>query len=142
MKKTWSHFGAPGISLADILVAVAIFAVAFLALLGLYPLGMRSIRQAQEVTEASFLAEQVLESERALAFASIQSKGPFEVEADRVQSRKRHGNESATRYRYQVLVTPLSDEFTTPAKDLVVQVSWESGSGLKLVSLETEVMEP
>ena len=139
--KSGKRIRPTGISLADILVALAIFAVAFLALLGMYPMAMRSVGQAQALTGASFLAEQILESERALSFDLIQSKGPIEVEADRIQAIRRAGNENAIRYEYQVLVTPIEDGLTPAAKNLVVQVSWDTGSGLKSIQLETDVIK-
>ncbi len=130
-----------GLSLADILVALAIFAVAFLALLGLYPMGMRSVAQAQAMVGATFLAEQVLETERNLDFEQIVSRGPVKVEPERLQALKRQGGETSLDYEYSVLVTDLDDGITPAGKSILVQVDWNRGDGLKSVQLETEVSQ-
>ena len=128
-----------GISLPDVLVAIAIFAIAFLSLIALYPIGQRSVEQAQALNAATFLAEEILQSEMSLEFDQIQNRGPAPVESDRLQAVNRHGQQEAIRYRYQVLVTPLVDAVAAPAKNLVVLVTWTHGEVLRAVRLETEV---
>lgn len=130
-----------GMTLVDILMALAVFAIAFLVLLGLYPIGKRSMEQAQALSGGSFLAEQILEAERAQDFGLIVSKGPLDVEPERVQTLVRHGNVVKIDYRYQVLVTPFQDGLNPPAKNLVVIVTWTVGEILRSVQLETDVVD-
>lgn len=124
-----------GSTLAEVLIAVAVLAAGVLALLGTYPLGLHSVRDAGTLLAATQLGAQVMEQELARPFAEVLSR-PLET----VQySTLRHGQPGRQQFQYEVVVTPLSG--TVPAKDVLVQVSWDSGSGLKSLRLESEVME-
>lgn len=126
-----------GLSLAEALVAIAILASAFIVVLGMYPVGLSTIKQAQAINGATFLAERILEQERSKPYAQIQSNGPTTV----AWATTHDGQSSALDYEYQVLVTERNDALTLKAKDIVVQVSWNVGSGLKNLRLESEAVD-
>lgn len=126
-----------GVSLAEALVAIAILAGAFVALIGMYPVGLRTITQARALNGATFLAEQLLEFERSKPYAEIESHGPNPLSWETVHD----GQSSTTNYEYQVLVTEMDDSLELKAKDIVVQVTWNVGSGLKTLRLESEVLK-
>ncbi|MCE7869277.1 hypothetical protein DYH09_02755 [bacterium CPR1] len=100
------------------MVAVGVFATAFLLLLGVFPTATRAIRQANEYLTASFLAEQELEAVRGLAFEDIANVSPREVT---VQTTNR-GITADARYTVEVDVDspPLKPEL----KKVRVLVSW------------------
>lgn len=125
-----------GVSLVEALVAIAILAGAFMALLGMYPVGLRSIKQAQALHGATYLAEQLMEVERTTPYANISSHGPTTFAWETIHD----GQISRIDYEYQVLVTELTDSLELEAKDIVVQVTWNVGSGLKTLRLESEVL--
>lgn len=127
---------AKGVSLAEALVAIAILAGAFMALVGMYPVGLRTIKQAHALNGATFLAERLMEVERTTPYASIQSHGPTTFSWETIHD----GQASTIDYEYQVLVTELDDTLELDAKDVVVQVTWDVGSGLKTLRLESEVL--
>ncbi|MBI3924638.1 MAG: prepilin-type N-terminal cleavage/methylation domain-containing protein [Armatimonadetes bacterium] len=124
-----------GISLAEVLIALAIFAVAFLFVLGIFPVSADSIRQARELNLAVHLAEQKVESSRAQAFDSVVSNGGSEW-----LTMVNNGAQQEMEFVYQVLVTdepPVDPEL----KNIVISVSWTSESGLRTVHLETDLVE-
>jgi Tfp pilus assembly protein PilV len=126
-----------GVSLAEALVAIAILGSAFMILLGMYPVGLDTIKQSQALNGATFLAERLMEEERSKSYDLIQSHGPTAFAWETIHD----GQSSLTDYQYQVLVTELSDTLSLKAKDVVVQVTWDVGSGLKTVRLESEVLD-
>jgi Tfp pilus assembly protein PilV len=125
-----------GVSLAEALVAIAILAGAFMVLLGMYPVGLNSIKQAQALNGATFLAERLMEAERSKPYANIVSHGPTTFRWETIHD----GQSSPTEFEYQVLVTELNDTLALKAKDIVVQVTWDVGSGLKTLRLESEAL--
>ncbi|MBI3925059.1 MAG: prepilin-type N-terminal cleavage/methylation domain-containing protein [Armatimonadetes bacterium] len=127
-----------GVTLAEILIAVAILAISLLVLIGLYPTGLQSVKEASALNGATFLAERLVEAERARPYPTIVSQGPLQFTVATVNN----GQSSGMRYEYQILVTEIQDGIEPGAKDIVVQVSWDAGGGLKVTRLESEVKEP
>ena len=58
-----------GFTLLEVLIAMAIIAVGLIALVTLFPVGLRSSRLAGDFTTASFIAQQALDNIRAAAQA-------------------------------------------------------------------------
>lgn len=103
-------------SLLEALMACCLFAVAFLILLGVFPLAAGAVRQGSEVMAATFLAEQQIEAVRALPYDSI---------ADATQSlalsTRNNGVTCVTQYTIATLVT----EIRPGLKGVRVLVTWE-----------------
>lgn len=114
---------------------MAIFITAFLMLLGIFPTGLRSVKQARELTMATHLAQQSLENTAAAPFVSIQSSPPAQVPV----AITTNGAESSVNYVVQTLVTEVpagAPEY----KNVMVQVSWDDGTRVRAVTLETDVL--
>ncbi|MEW6279997.1 MAG: hypothetical protein AB1758_15315 [Candidatus Eremiobacterota bacterium] len=67
------------VSMLELAVAVAVFATAFLLLMGVFPTATRAVRQGEEVMAATFLAEQEIEQLRALDYADLVNQPPRNV---------------------------------------------------------------
>ncbi len=104
------------LSLLELVVAVGVFATAFLLLLGVFPTATRAIRLANEYLTASFLAEQEIETVRGLAFEDIDDVSPREVT---VQTTNRAITADAS-YTVEVV----KDDLNPDLKEVRVLVSW------------------
>ncbi len=104
----------------ELVVAVGIFATAFLLLLGVFPTATRAIRQANEYLTASYLAEQEIELVRAMDYDAIVAVSPRDVT---VQTTNR-GITVDTRYTIEVDVSEIDPK--NPDQILI-------GSGLKRI---------
>lgn len=60
-----------GLSLLELMIALAVFAVAFLMLLAVFPTAARAVRQGEDRMVATFLAERRLEELRAADFDTL-----------------------------------------------------------------------
>lgn len=114
---------------------MAIFITAFLMLLGIFPTGLRSVKQARELTMATHLAQQSLENTRVAPFDTIVSSPPAQVPVTVTSN----GAESTINYVVQTLVTDVPAGSPT-YKNVMVQVSWDDGTRVRAVSLETDVL--
>lgn len=139
-----------GLSLVEILVALAIFTTAFLALLGLFPAALHSVQQAREMNIATFLAEERLEQLKALggssranfvALASEPSASPIPI------TFTSNGQQTRIDYSCFALVAP-SPTASPSMKQIQVTVSWFSRrptgtlTDLKTVRMATEILAP
>jgi len=70
-----------GLSLLELLVAVAVFAVAFVMLLTAFPTAARAVRQGHDYVAATFLAERCLEQIRGLDYDTIEN-GTYTVQVN------------------------------------------------------------
>lgn len=119
-----------GLSLLEVVVGLGIFSVAILMVLGLFPMGLRAVDQGRGALLATHLAERELERVRETAFEDIESY-TGEVTVSGVSG----GADSATRFTYQVTVTPVYDDLL----DVMAQVNWFDGGLAHYVRLETRV---
>lgn len=116
-------------SLLELLIAVGVFAVAFVMLLTAFPTAARAVRQGQEHLNATFLAERRLEEVRSLDFEDV------EDDLHTVQvSTTNQGLESTLDYSIQTQVSePQSD-----LKRVRILVSW-AGDRARHVEVLTDV---
>jgi type II secretory pathway pseudopilin PulG len=118
-----------GLSLLELLVAVAVFAVAFVMLLTAFPTAARAVRQGQEYINATFLAERCLEQVRSQAYDDVVD-GTYTVQV----TTNNQGVELKQDFSVQTLVS----EPQTNLKRVRVLVSW-SGERARHVEVFTDV---
>lgn len=107
-------------SLLEILVAGCVFVVAFLLLLGVFPMAAGAVRQGNEVLAATFLAEQRLEAVRSLPYDSIADS------SERVSlATRNNGITCVTSYTVQTLVEAIPGRALNAMKSVRVLVTWE-----------------
>ncbi len=109
---------APGFSLVELLMAVAILASAFLLVMGMFPISFRGIHQGKHQVIASQLAQAYMDRERTRPFTSM-TNGTY---TDRI-SVVVNGVMSATTYTTTVTVRP-SPVATANKAVLMVQTQW------------------
>lgn len=63
-----------GLTVIEIMIAVAVFAVAIVTIIGVYPVSARAARQAQGHLVATNLAEKELEFSRAMDYDAIETR--------------------------------------------------------------------
>ncbi len=107
----------------ELVVAVGIFATAFLLLLGVFPTATRAIRQANEYLTASYLAEQEIELVRAMDYDAIVAVSPRDVT---VQTTNR-GITVDTRYTIEVDVSEIDPK--NPDQILIDSSQEDPGPG-------------
>jgi hypothetical protein len=117
-------------------VAVGVFATAFLLLLGVFPTATRAIRQANEYLTASFLAEQEIETVRGLAFEDIDDVSPPREVT--VQTTNRGTTADAS---YTVEVDVEDDPLRPGLKKVRVLVSWPAERPTRSLELSTYVAD-
>lgn len=108
-----------GISLLELVIAVAVFAVAFLMLLTAFPTAARAIHQGDQYLVATFLAERRLEEIRSLDFDSVVETGADPGGAVAVPT-SNQGVASNLEYSIQTKVQELEPNL----KRVRVVVSW------------------
>lgn len=118
-----------GLSLLELLVAVAVFAVAFVMLLTAFPTAARAVRQGQDYINATFLAERCLEQVRSQAYDDVVD-GTYTVQV----TTNNQGVELKQDFSVQTLVS----EPQTNLKRVRVLVSW-SGERARHVEVFTDV---
>ncbi len=118
-----------GLSLLELLVAVAVFAVAFVMLLTAFPTAARAVRQGQEYINATFLAERCLEQVRSQAYDDVVD-GTYTVQV----TTNNQGVELKQDFSVQTLVS----EPQTNLKRVRVLVSW-TGERARHVEVFTDV---
>ena len=108
-------------SLLELVVAVSVFAVAFVMLLTVFPTAARAVRQGEQYLAATFLAERRLEEVRAMDFDGLDalndppSPPPVELTTNN------QGISTAQSYSIQTSVSPT----TSPdLRRVRVVVSW------------------
>lgn len=109
---------APGFSLVELLMAVAILASAFLLVMGMFPISFRGIHQGKHQVIASQLAQAYMDRERTRPFTSM-TNGTY---TDRI-SVVVNGVMSTTTYTTTVTIRP-SPVATANKAVLMVQTQW------------------
>lgn len=118
-----------GLSLLELMIALAVFAVAFLMLLSVFPTAARAVRQGEDRMVATFLADRRLEELRAADFDLLTPS--FQgVDVESINA----GVSSAMNYTVQTNVTELEPDL----KRLRVVVSW-NGERARWVEVTTDV---
>jgi len=118
-----------GLSLLELLVAVSVFAVAFVMLLTAFPTAARAVRQGHDYVAATFLAERCLEQIRGLDYDTIEN-GTYTVQVNT----SNQGVELRQGFSVQTLVS----EPQTNLKRVRVLVSW-TGERARHVEVFTDV---
>lgn len=108
---------ARGMSILEVLIALAVFATAFLMCLGIFPTAARAVAQARAEEQATRLAEAELERLMAVPFEDV-ATGLRTAETRAVLA----GQEALQTFTVQTTVTDLHADL----KDLQVLVSWTS----------------
>lgn len=121
-----------GFSLVEAMLAVTLFAVAFLLLVGAFPRAAEVLLQAQGYMVASHLAEQEMARLSAQPFSEIAS-GTSSV----AMSSAQRGTPRLVTYTIQTVVTPLPRDL----KKVQVVVSWSTGRGTRHADLQGTLAE-
>lgn len=121
-----------GLTVVEVLVAVAIFASAIVVLLAVFPMSTRAARQSQAQLVATHLVQRELEISRNYGFDQLQSRTPPALSI----SKDHNGVEVTIEYQLQVLV-----EETRPGlKHVKVEAIWFApDENERRFSLETDV---
>jgi general secretion pathway protein I len=126
-----------GFSLLEVLFAVAILAIALPVLLGLRNRDVAILAEAQQITEATFLAqEKLLEAEMSGPLPFGEVSGNFAGPPPGYQTTE--GKDRGPGYRWKRTVT------TTPlelVREVRVQVFWPRGSGEDSVEVTAYVFQ-
>ena len=118
-------------SVIEVLVSAAVFITSVLVLFGIFPISARSVRQAEQRTMASHLADNRLQLCRSSAFGDIQNLAP---QISTVIFR--HQDEVVTEeFRVQQVVTNV----TPKLKNIEVIVRWDSERRHQELRLETQI---
>lgn len=121
-----------GLSLLELMVALAVFAVAFLMLLAVFPTAARAVRQGEDRMVATFLAERRLEELRAADFDTVVD-GFAEVPVESSNA----GVANLVTYTVQTDVENVAG-FEPDLKSVRVVVSW-NGERARWVEVTTYV---
>ncbi len=115
------------------MVAVALFAVAVVALIGIYPASVRAARQSHGHLVAVNLAEKELEFSRAMNYESVESR-----EKDYKLILQTNGAKNELEFKTKVRVSQLRDGL----KQVKVTVAWIGTDRLaRELTMETYVAE-
>ena len=118
-------------SVIEVLVSAAVFITSVLVLFGIFPISARSVRQAEQRTMASHLADNRLQLCRSSAFGDIHNLAP---QISTVIFR--HQDEVVTEeFRVQQVVTNV----TPKLKNIEVIVRWDSERRHQELRLETQI---
>jgi hypothetical protein len=114
-----------GVSLLETLLAGVLLSITFFVILSLFPSSQLAIRQSQQVTRASELAQTLLEECRAQKWESMQPRsGSAEMEG--------------LTLLYDLTVHD-SPDGTAGVKRLAVQIRWKDGGYDRSLARETRV---
>lgn len=122
-----------GFSLIEVLIATAVFSVAFLALIGLFPTTQRTSRQAQYQLLANHVGETQMEQAMYAPFDSLVSTAP----QTQVLTTRTNGTQQVWSFTYQLTVTPNANG-NPSLKDVRCRVTW-TDDRLRYLDLETLV---
>jgi len=121
-----------GLTVVEVLVAVAIFASSVVVLLAVFPMSTRAARQSQAHLVATYLVQRELEICRNTSFDQLQTRTPPALSV----SKDHNGVEVSIEYQLQVTV-----EETRPGlKHVKVEATWFApDDNERRFSLETDV---
>jgi len=127
---------ARGFTLLEVLIALAILALALPILLGLRNFDLDLYARAGDITAATILAqEKLMETEVSPGFPTGETSGDFQNAPPGSQSTSGYQNR-AEKYRWKRLVT------TTPlpaVREVKIQVIWPQGATEEMVEVSTYV---
>lgn len=125
-----------GFTLLEVLLAVAILAIALPVLLGLRNFDLELQSRSMELTTATLLAqEKLLETELSGAFPIGESTGEFQTAAPGVQSSIQETNRAAGyRWKRNIMPTPLE-----LIREVRIQISWPRGMQDETLEVSTYV---
>lgn len=122
-----------GVTLTEILVAVAVLSFALLPLMGFLRTGGRGVTGTRDIAAAAYLASQALEELRAWTFEELAEEDPPNPEGRPSAEARMNAEErarveiSGIRFEREVEVVPLADAAGPPAKLATVTVRWTRG---------------
>ena len=125
-----------GFTLLEVLLAVAILAVALPVLLGLRNFDLELQSRSMELTTATLLAqEKLLETELSGSFPIGESAGDFQSPAPGVQTSVMETNRApGYRWKRSIMPTPLE-----LIREVRIQISWPRGAQDDTVEVSTYV---
>lgn len=125
-----------GFTLLEVLLAVAILAVALPVLLGLRNFDLELQSRSMELTTATLLAqEKLLETELSGSFPIGESAGDFQSPAPGVQATVMETNRApGYRWKRSIMPTPLE-----LIREVRIQISWPRGAQDDTVEVSTYV---
>lgn len=135
-----------GFSLAEVLIALAIFSVGLLSIYGLFPLAMRAANQGETVFIANQLGQKEIEFLRTLSWDDLSMENTaISNRPATTMTTTINGATSTTTYNSSIRIDPLPDD-PNNIKIARVQISWNtstpSGSKFNHVDLETLFNNP
>ena len=135
-----------GFSLAEVLIALAIFSVGLLSIYGLFPLAMRAANQGESIFLANQLGQKEIEFLRTLSWSELDTTN--ELISDRPETTMTttiNGATNTTVYSSTIRIDALPED-PDNIKIARVQISWMSptpgGSKFNNVELETLFNNP
>ena len=110
-----------GFTLLEVLFAIAILAFGLLSIMQIFPVGLKASKISQDVTTATFLAQQKIEELKSIKYSDIgNGSGTFE--------------EPYSEFDWEQKV---SEEISGWLKNLTVRVSWDRYGKTRNVKLTT-----
>lgn len=119
-----------GLTLIEVIVALALFVIATLAMMSIWPVQARAVDLARNVLTATEIGERELEAVLAPGFPQVVNRSGSQTVMASVD-----GNPATATFTYTLTVTSVS----TFLKDVIVRVEWTEGGVKHEVALETLV---
>ncbi|MEW6279972.1 MAG: hypothetical protein AB1758_15185 [Candidatus Eremiobacterota bacterium] len=122
-----------GLTVVEMLIAAALFAVSLMIMLGVFPVSARAVRKSQETLIATHLAETQLELARAGSFGNLASFSP--------QTTTVVVTHNGVDIDYAFEVEQQVSDFGTDSglKTVVVLVRWASDRQQRTLRMETQI---
>lgn len=145
-EKGSKHRIKKGFSLAEVLIALAIFSVGLLSIYGLFPLAMRAANQGETIFIANQLGQKEIEFLRMMSWDDLSMENQaIKVRPSTKMTTTINGVTSTNEYNSSIRIDPLPDD-PNNIKIARVQISWitytPTGSKFNHVDLETMFNNP
>jgi hypothetical protein len=112
----------------ELLLGLSLVCITLLVLFGLFPMGERSVAQADRASQAAAIARSMMERALAQHYDSLLVDPATYAEGDDlVYHTRRHGHELSTSFHYRVEIT--QPDPAREVKRILVRVSWRQGTG-------------
>ncbi|MEW6280940.1 MAG: hypothetical protein AB1758_20160 [Candidatus Eremiobacterota bacterium] len=125
-----------GINLIEVLIAFVVLAVAFLALIEVFPSAYMASAQAKDMMVATQVAQAIMDEEMTRSFDQLANRGPI-IEQISMTS---YGQPVITDYQVMVQVTPPVTPAVTKVRIMVnvqYRIKGANGGMLRFVQLES-----